>query len=138
MSMTIDFSDFEKGLIKLVKESEPKATANGLFQAGGRLITDAIEMRPFVPFDEGTLRGSGRVDPPTTTPSGAEVVVGFNKEYAARWHELTPQEDAKINWTFDPGSPHRKYLESKMAMFKEKYMKIVATYLAQVLGGPNV
>lgn len=138
MSMTIDFTDFEKGLTKLVKQSEPRETAKGLFKAGSQLIKDAIEMRPFVPFDEGHLRGAGRTDPATLLPDGAEVVVGFNKEYAARWHELTPQEDAKINWTFDPGNPHRKYLESKMATFKNDYMKIVADHLAKVLGGSNV
>ncbi|MBE3124844.1 MAG: hypothetical protein IMZ57_04210 [Acidobacteria bacterium] len=136
MSMTIDFSDFEKGLTKLVKQSEPKATAEGLFQAGSRLIIDAKEMKPYVPWKEGTLSGSGRTDPANVTRDGAEVTVGFNKEYAARWHELSPEEDAKINWTL-PFSG-RKYLESKMAMFKDKYMKIVATYLAKVLGGSNV
>jgi len=136
MSMTIDFSDFEKGLMKLVKESEPRETAKGLFKAGSQLIKDAIDMKPYVPFDEGHLRGAGRTDPAVVTGGGAEVTVGFNKEYAARWHELTPEEDAKINWSL-PGSG-RKYLESKMGKFKNDYMKIVADHLAKVLGGPNV
>jgi hypothetical protein len=136
MSMTVDFSDFEKGLMKLVKESEPRETAKGLFKAGIRLIKDAIDMKPYVPFDEGNLRGSGRTDPARVTKSGAEVTVGFNKEYAARWHELTPQEDAKINWSLEGSG--RKYLESKMGKFKDDYMKIVADHLAKVLGGPNV
>ena len=136
MSMTIDFSDFEKGLTKLVKESEPSETAKGLFKAGSQLIKDAINMKPYVPFDEGHLRGAGRTDPAVVMGGGAEVTVGFNKEYAARWHELTPEEDAKINWSL-PGSG-RKYLESKMGKFKNDYMKIVADHLAKVLGGPNV
>jgi hypothetical protein len=133
MSMTFDFSDFERGLTKLVKESEPRETAKGLFKAGNQLIKDAIDMKPYVPFDEGNLRGSGRTDPARVTNTGAEVVVGFNKEYAARWHELTPEEDNKINWSL-PGSG-RKYLESKMSMFKDQYMKMVADHLAKVLGG---
>jgi hypothetical protein len=133
MSMTIDFSDFEKGLTKLVKESEPRETAKGLFKAGSQLIKDAINMRPYVPFDEGHLRGSGRTDPAAVTKDGAEVVVGFNKEYAARWHELTPEEDRTINWTLEGSG--RKYLESKMSMFKDQYMKMVADHLAKVLGG---
>jgi hypothetical protein len=133
MGMTVDFSDFEKGLALLVKEVEPRETAKGLFQAGSQLIIDAIEMRPYVPFDEGHLRGSGRTERAVVTGGGAEVTVGFNKEYAARWHELTPAEDVKINWTL-PGSG-RKYLESKMSMFKDKYMKIVATHLQKALGG---
>jgi len=136
MSMTVDFSDFEKGLKKLVKESEPRETAKGLFKAGSQLIKDAINMKPYVPFDEGHLRGAGRTDPAEVTTGGAEVTVGFNKEYAARWHELTPEENAKINWTLENSG--RKYLESKMAMFKNDYMKMVADHLAKVLGGPNV
>ena len=133
MSMKIDFSDFEKGLARLVKDVEPRETAKGLFQAGNQLIVDAIEMRPYVPFDEGHLRGSGRTDPARVTGGGAEVTVGFNKEYAARWHELSPEEDKRINWSLSGSG--RKYLESKMSMFKDKYMKIVATHLQGVLGG---
>jgi len=136
MGMTIDFRDFEKGLTKLVKESEPKETAKGLFQAGNQLLKDAVEERPYAPFDEGHLRGSARTDKAEVTKSGAEVVAGFNIVYAARWHELTPEEDAKINWT--GGGPRRKYLESKMAIYKDKYMKIVARALGVILGGGNV
>ena len=134
--MKFNFTDFEKGLTKLVKESEPRETAKGLFKAGSQLIKDAINMKPYVPFDEGHLRGAGRTDPAEVTTGGAEVTVGFNKEYAARWHELTPEENAKINWTLENSG--RKYLESKMAMFKNDYMKMVADHLAKVLGGPNV
>jgi hypothetical protein len=134
--MKFDFTDFEKGLTKLVKESEPRETAKGLFKAGSQLIKDAINMKPYVPFDEGHLRGSGRTDPATVTNTGAEVVVGFNKVYAARWHELTPEEDRTINWSL--AGSGRKYLESKMGKFKNDYMKIVADHLAKVLGGSNV
>jgi hypothetical protein len=133
MSMNIDFSDFEKGLQQLVKESEPKETAKGLFKAGNQLLKDAIEERPFAPFDEGNLRGSARTDKAEVTKDGAEVVAGFNIEYAARWHELTTEEDARINWSL-PGSG-RKYLESKLAQFKDDYLAIVGEHLKRVLGG---
>ena len=133
MSMKIDFSDFEKGLARLVKDVEPRETARGLFQAGSQLIVDAKEMIPYVPWKEGTLSGSGRTDPARVTAGSVEVTVGFNKEYAARWHELSPEEDKRINWTLPRSG--RKYLELKMSMFKDKYMKIVATYLQKVLGG---
>jgi hypothetical protein len=131
MGMTIDTRDFEKGLTNLVKTLEPEATAKGLFRAGSQLILDAINEQPYVPFDEGHLRGSGKVTKVEVTKSGAEVAAGFNKEYAARWHELTPEEDARINWSL-PFSG-RKYLESKLVRFKEDYMKIVAKYLENVL-----
>lgn len=133
MGMTVDFSDFEKGLTKLVKESEPKETAKGLFKASNELLKDAIEERPYAPFDEGHLRGSARTNKAEVTKSGAEVVCGFNIEYAARWHELTPEEDARINWTL-PGSG-RKYLEAKITntRLREKYLKIVGLHLKNVL-----
>jgi len=136
MSMSVDFSDFEKGLKRLVKESEPRETAKGLFQAGNQLLKDAIEEKPYAPFDEGHLRGSARTDKAVVTKSGAEVTTGFNIVYAARWHELTPAEDRRISWSL-PGSG-RKFLESKMATYKEKYMKIVARALGAILGGGHV
>lgn len=131
MGMNVDFSDFEKGLTKLVNEVEPRETAKGLFKAGSQLIIDAINEKPYVPFDEGHLRGAGKVTKTEVTAGGAEVAAGFNKEYAARWHELTPAEDARINWTL-PGSG-RKYLETKMVQFKDDYMKIVAKHLENAL-----
>ena len=131
MGMTVDARDFEKGLKKLAREIEPRETAKGLFKAGSQLIVDAINEEPYVPFDEGHLRGSGKVTKAEVSASGAEVQAGFNKEYAARWHELTPAEDSKINWSL-PGSG-RKYLESKMVRFKEDYMKIVAKHLENAL-----
>ena len=123
MSMTVDCSDFEKGFKKIVKKC-PEEGAKGIFDALNQLLIDANEEQPYTPYDEGILKGSGKVDKVEIKKNEISGVAGFNKEYAARWHELTPEEDSKINWTL-PGSG-RKYLESKMAMFKEKYMKIVA------------
>ena len=129
--MTVDCSDFEKGLKKLVEKTIPPEVGRGLFKAANELLHDAINEQPYAPFDEGALRGSARTNKAEVKKDGAEVVTGFNIEYAARWHELTPEEDSKIAWTL-PGSG-RKYLESKMAMFKEKYMAIVAKHIENVL-----
>ena len=133
MGMTVDFSDFEQGLKKFIEDAEPRETAKGLFKAGNELLKDAIEEKPYAPFDEGHLRGSARTNKAEVSRDGAEVVCGFNIVYAARWHELTPQQDAKISWTL-PGSG-RKYLEAKMANTKllEKYMKIVGLHLKNAL-----
>jgi len=149
MERWIDFSDFEKGLEKLVQESVPEDIDRGLFRAANQLLDDAIYVIPKAPFDEGHLRGSARTqgagnilykpraEPPKgfkgkRETEGISIQTGFNIVYAARWHELTPAEDAKINWTL-PGSG-RKYLESKMSMFKEDYLKIFAMYLRKRLG----
>ena len=131
MSMTVDCSDFEKGFAKITKKASGEEAGKGLFKAANELLHDAINEQPCAPFDEGTLRGSARTNKAEVKKDGAEVVTGFNIEYAARWHELTPEEDSKISWT-TPGSG-RKYLESKMAMFKEKYMAIVAKHIENVL-----
>jgi hypothetical protein len=103
-----------------------------MFQAANELLRDAIYVVPKAPFDEGHLRGSARTDKPKVTGSKAEIRAGFNIEYAARWHELTPAEDSRINWTL-PGSG-RKYLESKLSRFKDKYMWMVGKALGRVLG----
>ena len=131
MGMTIDPTDFEKGFKALTEKALPETISKGLFKAGSQLIIDAIEEQPYVPFDEGHLRGSGKVTKAEVSEAAVEVNAGFNKEYAARWHELTPEEDAKINWTLKGSG--RKYLESKMLRYKDDYMKIVAKHIQNVL-----
>ena len=133
MSMTLDISDFERGMKKLIEQSVPKEVDKGLFKAGAQLLDDARDYEPHAPRDESMLWGSGVVQKPESSTREVGVAAGFNIEYAARWHELTPAEDAKINWTL-PGSG-RKYLEKKMARFKNDYMKIVADHLKRLLGG---
>ena len=131
MGMTVDYSDFEKGFKKIVKKVSYDESGKGLFKAANELLHDAINEEPYTPFDEGALRGSARTNKAEVKRGEALVVTGFNIEYAARWHELTPEEDSKISWTL-PGSG-RKYLESKMVKFKEKYMAIVAKHIENVL-----
>ena len=131
MSMTVDCSDFEKGFAKIIKKASDEEAGKGLFKAGNELLHDAINTQPFAPFDEGALRGSARTNKAEVKKDEVSTVAGFNIVYAARWHELTPEEDSKISWSL-PGSG-RKYLESKMVMFKEKYMGIVAKHIENVL-----
>lgn len=133
MGMTVDMRDFEKGLKKLVEESVPREVEKGLFKAGNQMLDDAREYAPHAPRKESMLWGSGVVHPLGGSKREAGVAAGFNIEYAARWHELTPAQDAKIHWTM-PGSG-RKYLESKLARFKNDYAKIVANHLRKLLGG---
>jgi len=145
MSMTVDCSDFEKGLKKLVEKTIPPEVGKGLFKAGNELLRDANTIIPTTPREIGDLQGYARTQGQSGMHEidqiqGAQafmgkdevsVNAGFNCVYAARWHELTPEEDRKINWT-TPGSG-RKYLESKMVVLKEKYMKIVAKHIENVL-----
>lgn len=131
MSMTIDFMDFDRGFAKVAEKVSEKEAGKGLFKAGNQLLRDAEEEQPYAPYELGDLRGSGRTTKAEVKEGEVFVVAGFNIKYAARWHELTPEEDGKISWT-TPGSG-RKYLESKMARYKDKYMKIVAMHIARVL-----
>lgn len=154
MSMTIDFSDFDKGFKEFVEKSSPPEVAKGMFRALNELLRDAIKEDPMAPFDEGALRGSARVQTPDGVlhdPSGAiaatgtikvpkgdkiEMAAGFNIVYAHRWHEISKEKEKDINWT-TPGSG-RKYLETKMVRHKEKYLEIVALYLKKLLERGNV
>ena len=133
MSMTVDYSDFEKGCAKIIKKASDEEAGKGLFKAGNELLRDAKLVVPMAPWKLGDLHASAQVNKAEVKKGEVSTVAGFNIEYAARWHELTPEEDSKISWT-TPGSG-RKYLESKMAMFKEKYMAIVAKHIENVLKG---
>lgn len=127
MGFTVDFSDFEKKFRSIVEGAIPEEAAKGLFKAGSELIIDAKEKVPKAPWDEGTLRRSSKVNEAKIEKDKIALEVGFNIVYAARWHELTPAEDKRINWTL-PGSG-AKYLESKMMAYKQKYMTIVAEHI---------
>ena len=129
--MTFDFSDFDKGFKHITAKASGPEVGKGLFKAANELLNDAKTVEPKAPFDEGTLHGASQVNKAEVTRGEASVEAGFNIEYAARWHELTPAEDAKINWSL-PGSG-RKYLESKMVTLKEKYMEIVAEHIRNVM-----
>jgi hypothetical protein len=130
MGMKLDFSDFERDFKRIIKKVPNKA-AKGLFEAGNELLRDAIKKKPYAPFDQGHLRGSAETNKAQITKYGIELEVGFNIEYAARWHELTPMQDKRINWTL-PGSG-AKYLEKKMMMYKNRYMKMVADAIGVIL-----
>jgi len=145
--MYINFDDFNAGIKKLITKAEPQATAKGLFAAGNALLNDAIYQVPKAPFKEGTLRGSARADAPVADRLGAEVLVGFNIVYAHRWHEINARDlpflrdklgrayshHWPIKWSLPGSGP--KFLETKMARNKEKYLRIVGNFLKRVLGG---
>ena len=126
-------TEFAASLKRLVQEVEPKATAQGLFAAGNELLHDAIQIAPQAPKEVGDLWGSARTTKAEITGDQAEVLAGFNIEYAARWHEVPSTRT--INWTTDKGasSPGPKYLEQKLIAYREKYMVIVGNFLARAL-----
>ena len=127
MGFSVDFSDFEREFKAVTEHAIPEEAAKGMFKAGNALLHDAIYEKPYAPFDEGHLRGSARAEEAKVEKDKITGLAGFIIVYAARWHELSPAEDSRINWSL-PGSG-RKYLEIKLMMNKNKYMFIVAEHI---------
>lgn len=119
------FENLDKVLnsIKDIAENViPEQTRKGMFQAASELLNDADRVEPKTPKKEGHLRGSKHIE-----ISPTEIYVGFNISYASYVHEMVPLEsygEKSITWS-EPGSG-AKYLESKMTMFLEKYLQIIA------------
>ena len=134
-NFTLDTSQVEASLKRLVESVEPRATAQGLLAAGSQLLKDAQMIGPQAPKDTGRLWGSARVTETRVQNGLANVEAGFNIEYAAKWHEVGLGQ--KINWTTWKGAsnPGPKYLQSKMIAYRDKYMRIIGDFLAGVLSG---
>jgi hypothetical protein len=65
------------------------------------------------------------------TVAGEEIICGFNIEYASYVHEMVRLEaygEKGINWT-EPESG-AKFLESKLTMFGNKYLKLIAAVVS--------
>lgn len=123
---TMDVKDFQKNMAELAKNTIPKVVGNALFKAGALVIRDAILEEPTCPKKTGNLRRTQKVLLPDISRDEIGVDVGFNADYAAKVHEL-PE---KTNWTLPGSGP--KYLSSKLARNKDKYMKFAADDIAKV------
>ena len=126
-AISFNAASFLGGFKRFCNVKMPMAVEKAQFQTGWMVIRYANTKKPYTPTDKKDLRGSGRVE---VVPARLEVIVGFNKEYAAKWHEISPAKEAKINWTL-PGSG-RKYLESKLIMYKNDFMKFMAEIISKL------
>ena len=115
--------DFDRITAKMI----PDDIREALWDLGWGIIADAIKFEPTVPLKDSDLRGSGHVE---VDGKKLEMKTGFNMVYAHRLHEapdsrFNPTEgEEDWNWTTPGSGP--KYLESKIAMFKNKYIKFIA------------
>jgi len=135
-------TDFDEKFAEITKNVIPELAAKGLFNAANELLRDAIVEAPQAPKDKGDLWGSRmviipqiagsqqgkagiKVETKQSTGRDIDVEAGFNSVYATRQHEAEPGE---FNYTTTKGAsrPGPKFLESKMARNKNKYMKITA------------
>ena len=153
-SCSFDFMAFNKKFYDYALKTAPAAAEKGMFEAISELKNDSDNIIPKTPHLEGNLRGDytiileGITQAKTVEKSGgkgkdhkrggasaiqhiAEIIAKlvFRMPYAAKWHEAV---NKKVNWS--EGGVGPKYCESKMAMFKGKYMQIVASAIKAVTG----
>jgi len=122
----LDTTDFDKKFDDLDKKIIPDATKKGLADGMNELLRDSIEKPPQAPKEIGDLWGSIAGTVKVFIKRGVmSVIGGFNIKYARRHHEAEPGE---FKYTTDKGAtqPGPKFMQSKMAAYREKYMEIVA------------
>ena len=122
--ITLDTKDFDKKFYKIVNKAIPEDAQKGSFNAASELLLDADRVAPKTPFLKGDLKGSKKIDVKITSGK-IETTAGFDIEYAAVVHEL-PES---TNWS--AAGSGAKYLQSKVAMFLNKYMQIIALTIRQ-------
>jgi hypothetical protein len=139
--MNIEFNDkdFQNNIKRFIHEVLPSRIEKALAVGAMALHRDCIMVAPTVPFKEGWLRGSGSIHVngafyhesqegkqgfANKDPEGqkGEAIVGFNTPYAARMHE-------GVDYNFSETGSGAKYLESKLSMFGNQYVKLMAEEL---------
>jgi hypothetical protein len=88
--------------------------------AEGAILADAIQEAP---VEEGTLRGSGRVEP--ATPQNLTARISFSTPYAARQHE-------ELDWEHPKGGK-AKFLEDPLKRHGAQIERIVGKVIKQGL-----
>lgn len=123
--LSLDLTAFEKQFSEVCNVTIPHLTEKGLFKAANELKLDADHVEPKTPVKEGTLKGSWKVEVEFLGKDTWTLVCGFNVDYASYVHEMVK----KNPWTQSGSGP--KFLESKLYMFSDKYIGIVAKVVAE-------
>lgn len=117
---SIDASSWNAKFPDIAGKMSKGWAGRGLYYAGLLLIRDALTVMPYAPHDTGDLWRSQTVKEATNETYGMTVEAGFNIVYAAKCHE-SPDG---INWKLKGSGP--KFLSSKLAMYKDRYMEATA------------
>jgi hypothetical protein len=120
----MDFSAFKKEFEQVVNNTVPDLTKKGLFSAASSLKLDSDHVQPKTPVKEGHLKGSWMTQVGSDAGSWC-LLCGFNVEYASYVHEMVKRHP----WTEPESGP--KFLESKLYMFPDKYLRLVAETIQQ-------
>jgi len=124
----LDTRPFLKEFQKITMQTIPDLARKGLFNAAAELLNDSDRVEPKTPLKEGHLKGSKKIE--ISVGMGETVILaGFNIDYASYVHEMVK----KHAWT-EPGSGP-KFLESKLLMFKNKYIAIAGETVARGAAG---
>jgi len=118
----MDATDFTKTFNKFAKETVPDLAAQAQFKLGALVIRYALKRVPKVPREIGDLQASHVIE---VDEEKLILTVGFNKEYAAKLHEA-PET---WNWTLPGSGP--KYLESKLVMYRNDFVKFVTELIGK-------
>lgn len=117
-NITVDTSDFDKKSKAFLVKFE-KATDKGVRD----VATEILRLSMFeVPHDKGQLQGTGVVD----DHDPKDVIVGYNKVYAAKLHEHP-------EYVFQKGRKG-KYLEDPIKKNMSIFIKFIADEQKGVLG----
>jgi hypothetical protein len=117
---SLNFKDFNDKFKEIVDKTMPSILSRALFKTGAQIIKDAITLPPKVPKKTGTLRRSQVIDPAVISRDDISIRIGFNTDYAAAVHEAPENR----NWNIPGSGP--KYLSSKLSMYRDRYMAMVA------------
>lgn len=120
-AIEVDISSMVDGL-KKATEKTVQASRMGILESGEELLRVS---RQEVPHDEGSLQGSGTVDPSDIAMPNPSVTVGYNKVYAARLHEHP-------EFRFQKGRKG-KYLEDPLRDNRDKFAQHVAEKIKSTL-----
>ena len=122
----LDTSNFDKKFERVVEQAIPGDASKGLEKAMNEVLRDSIELPPQAPKEIGDLWGSiANTVKVFVKYKVLSVLGGFNIEYAKYQHEAEP---GAYKYTLDKGAkqPGPKFMQSKMALYRERYMGIVA------------
>src|SRR5262245_43092758 len=119
IKVTLEGTEIAQRRLQQIAGAIPSDIGAGLHEEAESIMADSKEN--YVPVDSGTLRGTGHVQPPEVTASGASVTLGYGgpaAPYALAVHE-NPRS-GKTSGTSPSGKPYKswakvgqwKYLEA--------------------------
>ena len=126
--LRVDMDDFGKRIEEILTQTIPSVAAEALYEEGLKLLDDAENKSPQVPYKEGDLRASRFVERPVIKDTDILVSAGYNMPYAAYQEAGQRKDGTRVikNWTRDRiADPGAHFLTAKLVgMAKERFQRI--------------